>query len=193
MQAICDELYCWTSYTKMFVMNEPEEELERQRMGGVMQAFAWVALLALGVLFFGDVLDKHYNPNETPRSTRGASGAREVTLQRNKYGHYVTSGTIDEQPVVFMLDTGATGVAIPDAVAQRLGLKRGRRFATQTANGTGVSYAVTLGSVAVGDIELNDVQAGITPGLQGEEILLGMSFLKHIEFTQRGDTLILRQ
>ena len=55
------------------------------------------------------------------------------------------------------------------------------------------SYAATLDTVSVGGIELYDVQAGITPGLQTQEILLGMSFLKHIEFTQRGDTLILRQ
>ena len=45
----------------------------------------------------------------------------------------------------------------------------------------------------VGDIELRNVQAGIAPGLLMDEILLGMSFLKHIDFTQRGDTLILRQ
>ena len=44
-----------------------------------------------------------------------------------------------------------------------------------------------------GDIALRDVRASITPGLLMDEVLLGMSFLKHIEFTQRGDTLILRQ
>jgi aspartyl protease family protein len=51
----------------------------------------------------------------------------------------------------------------------------------------------TLDSVSVGDIELRGVRAGITPGLKTDEVLLGMSFLKHIEFTQRGDMLILRQ
>jgi aspartyl protease family protein len=97
------------------------------------------------------------------------------------------------QWVRFILDTGATGVAVPDAVAQRLGLQRGRAFRTQTANGTGTSYAARLDSVSVGGIELQDVPAGITPGLQVDQVLLGMSFLKHIEFTQRGDTLTLRQ
>ena len=92
-----------------------------------------------------------------------------------------------------MLDTGATGVAIPEAVAVYLGLRRGRPFPTQTANGIATSYAAKLDSVSVGAIELQDVPAAITPGLQTQEILLGMSFLKHIEFTQRGDTLILRQ
>ena len=55
------------------------------------------------------------------------------------------------------------------------------------------SYAATLDRVSVGEIELRDVWAGITPTLQTDQVLLGMTFLKHIEFTQRGDTLILRQ
>ena len=79
------------------------------------------------------------------------------------------------------------------AVAERLGLRRGRAFSTQTANGISTSYAARLQQVSVGDITLQDVSAGITPGLQTDQVLLGMSFLKHIEFTQRGDTLILRQ
>ena len=61
------------------------------------------------------------------------------------------------------------------------------------ANGIGTGYATRLDSVRVGEIELRNVSAGVTPGLVTEEILLGMSFLKHIEFTQRGDKLILRQ
>jgi aspartyl protease family protein len=92
-----------------------------------------------------------------------------------------------------MLDTGATGVALPSKIADRLGIRRGRAFPTQTANGVSTSYAATLDSVSVGGITLTDVRAGITPGLNTDQVLLGMSFLKHIEFTQRGNTLILRQ
>lgn len=121
------------------------------------------------------------------------AGFREVSLQRNKYGHYVTSGKINGHEVVFMLDTGATGVAIPAAIAARLNIKRGQRYMTQTANGTAPAYATRLDTVSVGDIEFTNIAAGISPGLQSEQILLGMSFLKHIEFSQRGDTLILRQ
>ena len=65
--------------------------------------------------------------------------------------------------------------------------------AEQTANGAAISYAAQLDSVSVGDIIMHNVSAGISPGFKGNEILLGMSFLKHIEFTQRGNTLILRQ
>lgn len=174
-------------------MSRQEEIQEQKRMGTAMQALAWVVLLALGVAYFGDLLDKQYNPNQSVETRYGEGGVREVVLQRNKYGHYVTAGQINGKPVTFMLDTGATGVAIPEDRAAYLGLQRGRAFPTQTANGISTSYAVNLDQVSVGAIELHDVPAGITPGLQTEEILLGMSFLKHIEFTQRGDTLTLRQ
>lgn len=171
-----------------------QEDIDGQkRMGSAMQAAAWIVLLALGVFFFGDFLENQHNPNQSVQTREGPGGAREVVLQRNKFGHYVTAGKINGKAVTFMLDTGATGIAIPTAVAEKIGLKRGRPFQTQTANGSATSYASTLDIVSVGGIKLEDVFAGITPGLQTDEVLLGMSFLKHIEFTQRGDTLILRQ
>ena len=162
-------------------------------MGLGMMILAWIVLLGLGALFFADVLERQFNPNQQLDSRTSAEGVREVVLERNRYGHYVTSGTINGQPVTFMLDTGATGVAIPDPVARRLGIRRGRPFQTRTANGISTSYAALLESVSVGDITLRGVEAAVAPGLGMEEILLGMSFLKHIEFTQRGNTLILRQ
>ena len=174
-------------------MSQQQEHREQKRMGTVMQILAWVVFLSLGVFYFSDVLENQYNPNRQVQTQYAQDGVREVVLQRNKFGHYVTSGEINGQPVTFMLDTGATGVAVPDAVAQRIGLKRGRAFPTQTANGVSTSYAARLDQVGVGDIVLENVSAGITPGLQTVQVLLGMSFLKHIEFTQRGNTLILRQ
>ena len=162
-------------------------------MGAVMQALAWLALLALGLVFFSDVLDRQYNPNQNLQTRKTQAGAREVVLQRNKFGHYVASGEINGKPVTFMLDTGATGVAIPEDVAEYLGIERGRAFSTQTANGRAISYAANLETVSVGVIELQNVRAAIAPGLKTEEILLGMSFLKHIEFSQKGNTLTLRQ
>ncbi len=162
-------------------------------MGTIMQALAWVVFLVLGAFYFSGVLERQYNPNQNLDTMETAQGAREVVLKRNRFGHYVTPGEINGQPVTFMLDTGATGVAVPAAVAERLGLNRGRAYRTQTANGTAITYAALLDSVSVGGIALQNVQAGITPGLQMDQVLLGMSFLTHIEFTQRGNTLILRQ
>lgn len=157
-----------------------------------MQAIAWLLLLGLGVAYFSDFLGKQHNPNQSVETRFGQDGAHEVVLKRNKFGHYVSSGEINGQAVTFLLDTGATGVAIPQAIATKLGLRRGRAYTTTTANGQSTSYAVTLDSVSVGTIVQHDVRAAISPGYRADEVLLGMSFLKHIEFSQRGDTLTLR-
>lgn len=166
---------------------------EHRRIGGVMQALAWISLLGFGVFFFSDLLEKQYNPNQSVQTRQGNNGQVEVVLTRNKFGHYVTTGLINGQPVTFMLDTGATMVAIPSRVARRVGVEAGRPLRFQTANGLARGFAASLDSVSVGGIALRDVAAGITSGLEGDEVLLGMSFLKQIEFTQRGDTLTLRQ
>ncbi|MDP5053410.1 MAG: TIGR02281 family clan AA aspartic protease [Congregibacter sp.] len=162
-------------------------------MGRTMQVLAWLAVMALLMLYFGDVVERQRNPNRSVDTQVTAQGVREVKLRRNRMGHYVSAGTINGEDVVFLLDTGATGVAIPAALAERLALPRGRPILTNTANGSTRSYLTRLGEVAVGDIQLQNVDASITPGLQMQEVLLGMSFLKHIEFSQRGNTLTLRQ
>lgn len=172
-------------------MDDPIEEQKRLGLG--MQVMAWLVVLALLTYYFSGVIDRHHNPNTSVATGITGDGVREVALERNRQGHYVTSGEINGRPVVFLLDTGATGIAIPADIAAELGIPRGRPFTTRTANGNTTSYATRLASVSIGTIELNNVEAGITPGLQMREILLGMSFLRHIEFTQRGSTLTLRQ
>jgi aspartyl protease family protein len=174
-------------------MNDPTEAHGQKRMGSVMQFMAWAVFMGLGIFYFADILDRQNNPNQSVEFRETPDGQLEVLLERNKWGHYVTSGFINAEPVTFLLDTGATGVAIPGGVANRLGLRKGAAFKTQTANGASISYAVTLSSVSVGGISLQNVPAGIAAGLETDEVLLGMSFLKHIEFSQRGNTLILRQ
>ena len=100
-------------------MTSEEEVQGQKRMGTVMQALALLVLIALGVIFFGGLLESQYNPNQSVQTRYSDSGAREVVLQRNKFGHYVTAGQINGRPVTFMVDTGATGVAISEAVAAR--------------------------------------------------------------------------
>lgn len=158
-----------------------------------MTVLAWISFMALLGFYFSDLLDDQNNPNHNLSTRYTADQFREVTLQRNRYGHYATDGRLNGQPVVFMLDTGATGVAIPGPIAKQLKIKRGSPHEVQTANGTGTAYATRLQSVSVGDIKLENVSASIVPGYISDEILLGMSFLRHIEFTQRGNTLILKQ
>ncbi|WP_373186943.1 TIGR02281 family clan AA aspartic protease [Halopseudomonas sp.] len=163
-----------------------------QRMGRVMMILAWVAGLSLAVIWFSGVEERRLNPNQQPESATTERGV-EVRLESNPQGHYLVGGEINGQEVTFLLDTGATFVAVPANVADRLGLQRGRRIAVSTANGTADSFTTRIGTLQLGAIRLQDVNAGIVPGMDGEEILLGMSALRQLDFTQRGGELILRQ
>jgi len=160
-----------------------------KRFGLIQLALGWLLLAGLLYLFFSGWLERQFNPN--PAVALSAAG-EEVRLLRNRAGHYVAEGRINGEPVVFMLDTGATQVAIPEAMARRLGLERGAAVQVSTANGLAVGYRTRLDRVGLGPIELADVPAILTPGMTGEVALLGMSFLKRLEFSQRGDELILR-
>ncbi|NOX75626.1 MAG: TIGR02281 family clan AA aspartic protease [Gammaproteobacteria bacterium] len=164
-----------------------------RRLGLGMTIAMWVVVLFLLTLFFQDWWGKQQNPNQQLPVSFDANGAPELVLQRNRYGHYVASGAINGQPVVFMVDTGASDVSVPGDVAERLGLKPGRALVYQTANGPVRAYRTRLDEVSLGAIRLAGVRASINPAMQQQEVLLGMSFLKHLEFTQRGDTLTLRQ
>lgn len=153
---------------------------------------AWVLGLALLTWAFSGVLDWQRNPNSNVQ-TRTSEDSKEVVLKRNRQGHYIATGNINGQRVEFLLDTGATHVSIPASIAQHLSLRPGAPTRVRTANGTITTYATTLDSVKLGDIELNRVAASINPHSNSDEVLLGMAFLKHLELVQRGNTLTLRQ
>jgi aspartyl protease family protein len=154
---------------------------------------AWVLALGLFTLFFNDVLTDSRNPNQKVSSHVSAAGMREVVLRPNRYDHYVATGHINGKPVEFLLDTGATNVAVPAALARQLGLSWGRPTITITAKGFITTYVTVLERIGLGDIVLRDVTANINPNAEGDEVLLGMSFLRQIELIQRGNRLTLRQ
>lgn len=153
---------------------------------------AWVVLLALLALLFSDQLEDQINPNQEVVGIE-SDGVRQVTLKRNRQGHYVSSGRINGDPVTFLLDTGATDISIPHAVARELQLERGFAGQAQTANGVVTVYATRLETVEIGNIVLHDVRAHINPNMHDHHVLLGMSFLKQLEFRQQGDTLTIIQ
>jgi len=161
-------------------------------IGVSMVALAWILLIGMLFWWFVDYEESRNNPNQQISSLVTDDGGREIVLQRNRYGHYVATGSINGQPVTFLLDTGASDVSIPDGLAKKLKLKRGIGQIYNTANGQITAYLTKLNRVSLGDIELRNVRASINPSMQGDEVLLGMSFLKELEFTQRGDTLTIR-
>lgn len=160
----------------------------QHKLGKGMITIAWLLLLGLLTLLFSNMLEQQEFPNQD--LTHG-SGNQTVTLQMNRSGHYLAPGRINGTPVKFLLDTGATDVAIPDKLARQLQLDRGIASMSQTANGLVKSYSTILDSVRLGNIELNQIRASIIPGMPGGEVLLGMSFLKHLDMVQKGKQLTL--
>jgi len=166
---------------------------EQKKIGTTMIVLMWIFIFALLGVFFSDQLNKQNNPNQSIITTATSDGIKSLVLQRNRQGHYIANGSINNTPVVFMLDTGATDVSIPAKIAKKLSLKHGPSAIYQTANGPVKVTMTRLKKISLGEISLNNVRATINPGFHSNEILLGMSFLKHLEFSQRGNKLTLKQ
>ncbi len=149
---------------------------------GMMLAAA-VGLLALLTWFFAGVVDDRANPNRQVQS-QVVNGAVVVMLEADRQGHFVATGQINGQDVRFLVDTGATLVSVPESLADRLGLERSAPIRLETAGGTVQGWMTRLEEVRLGEIVQHDVPAAINPG-RHESVLLGMSFLRDLEMTQR--------
>lgn len=129
--------------------------------------------------------------------SRYAQAARdEVQIFRDGNGMFTTVGSINGMPVDFLVDTGATGVAMNSAQARRLGIDfrvTGEPGAAVTASRVERVYHVMLDSVRVGGIELRNVEASVLDGPQPQRTLLGMSFLGRLEMQNDGQRLLLRR
>lgn len=126
------------------------------------------------------------------RAAAAPSGRQSVTLAADPRGHFVTEGAVNGNPVRFLVDTGATTVALPAADAVRLGIdyRKGKRALSSTAAGVVQIYVIMLDTVRLGSIELTGVEASVIE--QGLDIaLLGMSFLNRVEMKRDGQTMVL--
>lgn len=165
----------------------------QNKLGKSMITVAWLTLLGLLTLMFSEYLDNENNPNQSIETIESTNAKPVVVLKMNRSGHYLAPGKINHVPVRFLLDTGATDVAIPEKLAKKINLAKGARTMSQTANGLVHSYTTMLDRISIGGIELRNIRASIFPGMPGGEVLLGMSFLKHLEMTQKGNTLTLKK
>lgn len=170
---------------------QQESEKQTSRFGHKMILAAFGVGLGLLTVLFQYELDSHFNPNRTPKVI-SENGQDTVILKRNRYGHYVANGKINGHDVVFLVDTGATTVAMPDELAEQLGLQQGKSYISSTAAGNVISFRTMLDSVTLGSITVNQVRGAIIPDMDRETILLGMSFLNNLEITQRDGLMTLK-
>ena len=163
-----------------------------EKTGGWMIFFAFVLFISFLAYLFDDLLESQVNPNQQ-FNTLLSGDRKEISLTRNRYGHYVASGKINGHHVVFLVDTGATDIAMSERLAKKLSLEKGRAIKVMTANGYARAYRTRLNSVSLGKIVREDVSATILSNASDDQVLLGMAFLKHMELIQKGDQLTIRQ
>lgn len=131
---------------------------------------------------------------EAPVSVGARTGGRRVTLVADSRGHFMNSGTINGQVMQYMVDTGASTVAIGRPDADRMGLKyqSGQPVRVSTANGVAQGWRMKLDSVRIGDVEVFGVEAIITSQPM-PYVLLGNSFLTEFQMTRINDQMVLEK
>jgi aspartyl protease family protein len=124
------------------------------------------------------------------------AAGKTVTIAPDGQGMYLINGSINDFQVKFIVDTGASVIAMNKHQAKRLGLDfklRGKQTLSSTASGLDKIYLVKLNRVTVGDIELRDIEGAVHDGDYPELILLGNSFLSRVDMQREGQLLKLEQ
>ncbi len=144
------------------------------------------------VIAIGGVRQTRGLDSEVVSAAGGAVSA--VRLYPDAAGLYLAAGTINRRAVRFIVDTGASSVALGRAVAEHLDIDitRSQPVTAHTASGAVSAYRVRLDSVTLGAVRLYDVEAVILDGAGPPEALLGMSFLSRVHMQREGAALIIR-
>ena len=135
---------------------------------------------------------------DAPASVGSGAGAQlsggRVVLTAGPGGHFMSEGQINGRTVQFMVDTGATTIAMSVADAKRIGLnyQNGQTVQMSTANGVTEGWRVTLNTVRVGDVMVSGVEAVVSPGSM-PYVLLGNSFLSRFQMNRNNDQMVLER
>jgi aspartyl protease family protein len=129
--------------------------------------------------------------------TVGQAGGRSLSIPHDGRGHFATEGRIEGQRIAFMVDTGASVIALNESSAARFGLRPSRndyRATVTTANGTVKAAPARLAVVEVGGLTVRDVDAMVLPDEALSENLLGLSFLSKLKrFEYANGKMVLEQ
>lgn len=118
---------------------------------------------------------------------------KSLRITRDNNGQYIYQGSINGRRVDMLLDTGANVVALNSQDAERLGIRYrdGEKVLVDTASDTVSAYRVTLSSVSLGGIQVDNVEATILEGSYPDKVLLGMSFIRHVRFSENQGVMVL--
>jgi aspartyl protease family protein len=176
-------------------------------MSRFLFVFILMAIAGLGIAKYSDHANKpggsgSSGHNAMAMATKPAAappvsnGYRTVTLNSDGRGHFQTDVRVDGRTISFMVDTGASFVALNEKSAARLGIHPSARdynVKTQTANGVGKAARVRLDRLELNGITVRDVEAFVFPDEALSTNLLGMTFLSKVKWSHDRGRLVLEQ
>lgn len=165
----------------------PEQQI---KPGWGMLAAGWALALLVLTLVFNGFLQDRQNPNRLS-VLQGQTGA--LSLSANHSGQYFAEGKINGTTTTFLLDTGATTVAVPSSIASRAGLRGGDIIQIETAAGSTAGQKTHIRRLELGNFIFSDLAAVIIPAATDGTVLLGMNALGELEMTQQDGKLILQK
>lgn len=154
------------------------------RTGRTMFIATWLIFFIILFLFF------HYYAQESGSGYSVQQG--QLILDADRQGHYKMTGHINDKPVHFLLDTGATLVAIPEDLAKQLHLTARYPVGLQTAGGPITGMLTRLDKLEFGQFTLRNVKAVIIPGGHDNKVLMGMNVLNQFDIMQKNKQLIIK-
>ncbi len=133
--------------------------------------------------------------SEIAAGYKKADPGKEFVIWKDAYDMFRTHGSINNFSVKFLVDTGASSIALNSNTAKRIGLKykNGTPMQATTASGIAKGYRITLNKTKIGHIQLFNVEAVVLEGSFPTEVLLGQTFLNRIHMTRDGDKMKLRK
>jgi len=158
---------------------------QHSRAGWIMILLAWIIVFA-GLLFF-------FSWSRPSGSKVYSATSSEYIVGADLQGHYFIKGQINQHPVTFLVDTGATLVAIPQNLADKMQLVGRASITMSTANGDVDGSLTRLGTLDFGQFNLKNVKAVIMPKDEDETVLLGMNVLSCFNIVQENNRLILKK
>ncbi|WP_339081184.1 TIGR02281 family clan AA aspartic protease [Pseudomonas sp. TMP9] len=147
-----------------------------------------------GAVLRVDGVERNYSLSREYSEGFAEAQKKQLSVAKGIGGHYWVAGSVNSQSIQFLVDTGATSVALNDEHARRLGIDYrvvGAPLQVSTASGTARGWRVTLDRVKIGELEVLGVEAVVLEGGSPAEALLGMSFLNRVGWKVEQDMLVL--
>jgi aspartyl protease family protein len=154
------------------------------------------AVAALAARYADRLIPTRAEPQAVSMPATTYANSRSVSIPRDVRGQFMVEARVDGRRLQFMVDTGASMIALRESAAARLGIYPAPRDYTirvHTANGIGRAAEVRLNTVEIEGIVVRDVRALVSPDNALGENLLGMSFLSRVKFSHDRGKLVLEQ